>query len=106
MMHSTEDSSGKPFPTIDLNVADVDLAGLHQQVLRRNGRVTLRNGSNGEATVLLTQRELDSLEEALEILSNSDVVRAVRDQIAMAAHLATPPPIDEFATRERTMHLR
>lgn len=104
MMHSNEDSSGKLFPTtIDLDAERVDVSELHAQVLRRNGRVELRRG--GESCVLLTRQELESLEEALQILSDSDAVRAVRDQIAFAAHLASPMLAEAFPVSNRSIHL-
>jgi hypothetical protein len=90
------DSSGeyanpKPFATIDLDGADgddIDLASLHARVLVHNGRVELRR--RGGACVLISKDELDGLEKALEILSNTDTARLMRQEIATLASVASP----------------
>lgn len=82
--------SGQPFPSFDIDAAGVNLSDLHSHVFRNCARVELVR--RGETCVLIAKHELDSLEKALEILSDNDAVRAVRDQIALVAHLAVPPP--------------
>lgn len=90
MMDAFFDSSDKTFPTFDLDSDRVNLFDLHAQVLRQSGRVRITR--DGQACVLMTQSELESLERALEILSDNEAVRGVRDQIAMAAQLVTAAP--------------
>jgi PHD/YefM family antitoxin component YafN of YafNO toxin-antitoxin module len=99
MIDAPYDSNGRPFPTVDIDRDGVNLAELHAHVVNRMSRVELR--ANGDSCVLISKNELDSLERALEILSDSDNVRAVREQIAIAAQLAVPGPADPAASVAR-----
>lgn len=93
MSQPTGDSPGQhvAFATLDLDAAepsDVNLASLHAQVLSNYGRIQLLR--RGGACVLISKDELDSLEKALEILSGTDTVRLMRQEIALVARVATP----------------
>jgi hypothetical protein len=91
MDQSSGDSTGNPFATIDLDAAEpshVDLACLHAQVLGKYGRIELVRRAG--ACVLISKDELDGLERALEILSSTDTVRLMRQEIALVARVATP----------------
>ncbi len=76
--------SRESFQTIDIGSVAVDLLRLHQLVLCRHGRIELFAG-DGEASVLISKAELESLEQALEILSDTDEVRAMRYELARIA---------------------
>lgn len=79
------------FPSIDIDAALPDLAGLHALVLRQNSRVELR-GRDGQASVLITKSELEALEHALEILSDTQEVRAMsRDLMQIVASASSNP---------------
>ena len=110
---SAPGAPGKPFAVLDLDAAEpsrVCLANLHAQVLGNWGRIELLR--RGGACVLISKDELDSLEKALEILSATDTVRLMRQEIALVARVATPratvPPVAQpagIASRARLMNL-
>ena len=111
MSQSTGDAPGKPFAVLDLDAANpnhLNLAGLHAQVLANYGRIELLR--RGGACVLISKDELDSLEKALEILSATDTVQMMRQEIALVARVATPraqvPPAPQpaFNSRARSMN--
>ncbi len=106
MIDSSGDPSNKPFATFDLDTADIVLSDLHKQVLGRNGRVELR--CRGGACVLISKAELDGLEKALEILSNTETVRLMRQEIALVAQVVSPtvaiPPV-QLNGRARSLNL-
>ena len=113
MSQPTGDSPGQHFAVLDLDViepSNVNLAHLHAQVLGNFGRVELLR--SGGACVLISKDELDSLEKALEILSSTDTVRLMREEIALVARVATPrsqvPKAAHptgFTARARSMNL-
>ena len=113
MNDSSGDPTGNPFAMIDLDVAepaDVDLPRLHAQVLGNFGRIQLVG--RGGVCVLISKDELDSLEKALEILSSTDTVRLMRQEIALVARVAAdqaPMPAPAipvaFAPRGRSLNL-
>ena len=86
---SYDNSDGRQFPSLDMDGCDAatKFAEYHAQVVRRNHRVEVI--CHGESCVLISKIELESLERALEILSNTDAVQAMRDQIALTAALAS-----------------
>jgi len=86
MIQSTGDFSGKPFATIDLERSEHRLSDLHAQVLRHHGRIELV--CPGGVCVLISREELQSLEQALEILSRTDAVRAMQAEVAQVARAA------------------
>jgi PHD/YefM family antitoxin component YafN of YafNO toxin-antitoxin module len=63
---------------------------LHQAVCRDTGRVEVHNGEH--CCVLISKAELESLEQALEILSNtSDVQKIARTIAAMGSSAGKAP---------------
>ena len=112
MNQSSGDPTGNPFATIDLDAAEpghVDLTRMHAQVLGKYGRIELVR--RGGACVLISKDELDGLEKALEILSSTDTVRLMRQEIALVARVATahapaaPLPTSPMAFPSRTRSL-
>lgn len=69
----------------DVAVVAQSLAQLHEFVTRCDGRIEIVRPGSDDRCVLLSKRELDSLERALEILSNTDDMRGIRDVIAVLA---------------------
>ena len=61
----------------------IDLIKLHQLVLKKTKRVELVTRDGG-TSVLISKSELDALEQALEILGDTEEVRAMQDAIARA----------------------
>ena len=58
---------------------------LHADVVRHKGRIEITRDGCDDCCVLISKTELDALEQALAILSDTDGVRAMSGQIA---HLA------------------
>ncbi len=59
----------------------VDLLPLHRLVVGRTGRVELACG-DGSKSVLISKDELEALENALLILSNSTELRELHEDVA------------------------
>ena len=74
--------------TFDVTVVSQSLTQLHEYVTRCNGRIEVTRPGSDDRCVLLSKRELDSLERALEILSDTDGMREVCDKIALLAAAA------------------
>jgi PHD/YefM family antitoxin component YafN of YafNO toxin-antitoxin module len=60
------------FKTLHVSEAQQTLPHLHQRVARENGRVLIVDTDGTLNCVLLSKAELDSLERALEILSDGE----------------------------------
>jgi hypothetical protein len=76
-----------------LNLAQVqnDLLKLYQKIACEKGRVEIVSQTNGACEcVLISKAELDGLERAIAVLSDSDGVREVSHQIATLALATTP----------------
>ena len=71
---------------VNVDVAPVNLADLVRRVLKRNGRVELT--SEAGDCVIITRAELESLEQALEILSDSSDVQQMRQDLAKVVSVA------------------
>ena len=74
-----------PYPTYDVSVIAPNLAQLHEFVTRTKRRIEITRPGSDERCVLISRDELASLEQALEILSDTDGVRDLRGQIAQLA---------------------
>ena len=84
--------SSSNFQSLDLRVATAALERLFEDVVRRTGRVEItRTGSASETCVLITKRELDALERALDILASTEEGAAMRDTVLRAVHRLSPP---------------
>jgi PHD/YefM family antitoxin component YafN of YafNO toxin-antitoxin module len=64
---------------------------LHESVCREKGRVEIRHGK--AVCVLISKDELDSLEAALEILSNTSDVQKMARTIAALTHAVAQGPL-------------
>ena len=58
---------------------------LHEEVVRFKGRIEVTRNGCDDCCVLISKAELDSLEQALAILSDTDGVKAMSSQIAQLA---------------------
>jgi len=76
--------------TYDVSLIASNLASLHEHVTRTDGRIEITRPGSDERCVLVSKAELDALEQALEILSASDTVRELRDQILTLAASTGP----------------
>ncbi len=69
------------------------LEKLHEDVVRFKGRIEITRDGCDDCCVLISKAELESLEQALAILSNTDGVRAMSGQIAQLAATVAEAPI-------------
>ena len=76
--------------TYDVSLIASNLQQLHEHVTRTLGRVEITRPGGDERCVLISKRELDSLERALEILSDTDDVRDMCGKIAQLASVTGP----------------
>jgi PHD/YefM family antitoxin component YafN of YafNO toxin-antitoxin module len=88
---STTTSEGSPFRTVTLEQADGRLGQILSRVCREKGRVEIRDGEH--ACVLISKEELQTLEEALEILSNTSDVKKIAQTIAAITHTVAQGPL-------------
>ena len=77
----------------DVSLIASNLAQLHEFVARTKRRVEITRPGSDERCVLISQEELQSLERALEILSDTDDVRDIQHQIAQLAAATGPAPV-------------
>jgi PHD/YefM family antitoxin component YafN of YafNO toxin-antitoxin module len=68
------------------------LGELHQAVCRDKGRVEIKDG-DGRTCVLISKEELECLEQALEILSNTSDVQKIAKTIAAMGDCVGKAPV-------------
>jgi PHD/YefM family antitoxin component YafN of YafNO toxin-antitoxin module len=73
------------FQILDIGDFRVALEQLHELVSRRNGRVEVRRNGCDDCCVLISKSELESLEQALEILANRSEPRAMEEELRQVA---------------------
>ena len=78
MMNSQQTEPQESF--IPIERLPTTLRDLHHLVVGHTGRVELRDG-DGQACVLISKSELDALEHALDILSQTEDVREMREEL-------------------------
>jgi PHD/YefM family antitoxin component YafN of YafNO toxin-antitoxin module len=79
--------------SFDVSLIASNLAHLHEFVTRTKGRVEITRPGSDQRCVLISQEELQSLERALEILSDTNDVRDMCGQIAQLAAATGPAAI-------------
>ena len=77
----------------DVSLIASNLVHLHEFVTRTKGRVEITRPGSEQRCVLISQEELQSLERALEILSDTDEVRSMCGQIAQLAAATGPAAV-------------
>jgi PHD/YefM family antitoxin component YafN of YafNO toxin-antitoxin module len=82
--------SVRHFESYDVGHVGRSLEKLHDEVVRFKGRIEITRNGCDDCCVLISKQELDSLERALAILSDTDGVRAMSGQIAQLAASVTP----------------
>jgi PHD/YefM family antitoxin component YafN of YafNO toxin-antitoxin module len=75
--------------TYDAAVVSQSLNQLHEYVTRFNARIEITRAGSEDRCVLVSKEELDSLERALEILSDTDDVRHISQKLAHLAAVVT-----------------
>jgi hypothetical protein len=81
MMNSQSTEPQESFIEIEIDRLPPDLRDLHHLVVGQIGRIELRDG-DGAACVLISKSELDALEQALDILSETKDVREMREELS------------------------
>src|SRR4051812_13320839 len=74
----------------DVSLIASNLAQLHEHVPRTDGRVEITRPGSNERAVIISKRELEALERALEILSDTDEVRDLSNKITHLAAVTGP----------------
>jgi len=82
--------SAERFERYDVGYASGALRALHEQVIRSNGRIEIARDGCDDCCVLISKAELEGLERALEILADTEQVRAMSDKVAQLAAQVTP----------------
>jgi PHD/YefM family antitoxin component YafN of YafNO toxin-antitoxin module len=77
--------SDKSHPSFDVSVVAPALESLHEQVTRTKGRIEITRRGTDDRCVLISKEELDCLERAIELLSETDSYRDLAGQIAAVA---------------------
>ena len=80
--------------TIERRVCDAAVAGqslpqLHEFVTRTDARVEITRAGSDQRCVLLSKKELEALEQAIEILSERDDVRELSSKLAVLVAAAS-----------------
>ena len=83
--------------TYDAAVVAQSLPQLHEFVTRCNGRLEITRPGSDQRCVLISKEELESLEQALEILSNTADVRKIAQAVSELSHAAAEGPLVEGA---------
>ena len=83
------------FSFISIDQVQDRFSELHENVCRARGRVEIKDGSS--TCVLISKEELESLEQALEILSNTADVRKIAQAVSELSHAAAEGPLVEGA---------
>ena len=77
---------GPSFRVMSIEDVCARLGELHGRVCQEKGRVEIRDGE--ACCVLISKEELDTLEEALEILSNTPSVKRIEGTIATLGEIS------------------
>lgn len=77
--------SAERFESYDIGYVSNALRQLHEQVTRRNARVEITRDGCDDCCVLISKAELEGLERALEILADTEQVKAMSNKVAQLA---------------------
>lgn len=91
MSASSSSDGPSSFASVPLLKAEGHLGQILQRVCREKGRVEIRDGEH--ACVLISKEELQTLEDALEILSNTSDVKHIARTIAAITHTVAQGPL-------------
>jgi PHD/YefM family antitoxin component YafN of YafNO toxin-antitoxin module len=78
------------FQTLHVSEVARDLDTLCNQIAADHGRVQVNSANGSCDCVLISKIELDSLENALEILADSETGRGLAEDLSQLVHLAHP----------------
>lgn len=83
--------SVRHFESYDCGQVSRSLDKLHDEVVRFKGRIEITRNGCDDRCVLISKAELDALERALAILSDTDGVKSMSAQIAQLAAICEAP---------------
>jgi PHD/YefM family antitoxin component YafN of YafNO toxin-antitoxin module len=89
--------SGGCFNTLTISQFIHAVEELHGRVASGHGRVVITRDGCDDVCVLISKAELESLEQALEILSSTPDFQAMCKTLAMVAASAAHEPVIETA---------
>jgi hypothetical protein len=95
-----DDDESSPFTLMSIDQFQTRLSELHGHVCRGKGRIEIRDGEG--ACVLISKEELDTLEEALEILSQTSDVQKMERTIAGLTQAVSKGPLITVTRRTRS----
>ncbi len=78
------------YASFDLRDASADFASLHRRVSESGRRVEIVCEDSGTLCVVISKAELECLERAVEILGDSEAVKALCGEIALLAARSNP----------------
>jgi PHD/YefM family antitoxin component YafN of YafNO toxin-antitoxin module len=81
--------SGEAFQSLDVTTARRALSQLHERVCCSKGRIEIKRRGSDDVCVIISKAELDSLEHALEILSETSEFRAMCANLEQVAAATT-----------------
>ena len=83
--------SVRHFESYDCGHVSRSLDTLHDEVVRFKGRIEITRDGCNDRCVLISKAELEALEQALAILSDTDGVKSMGAQIAQLAAICEAP---------------
>jgi PHD/YefM family antitoxin component YafN of YafNO toxin-antitoxin module len=73
------------YHTLDAGNLGTDLAHLHELVVQRRSRIEITRNGCDERCVIISKQELDSLEQALNILAETEGFKSMCDHVTEVA---------------------
>lgn len=83
------------FQTLDVTRFRRALAQLHTEVARGQGRVEITRRGSEDVCVLISKSELEGLERALEILSQTNDFQSMCQTLTQVASVAMGTPVPQ-----------
>lgn len=78
------------FQSLNLAKVQGELADLYERIACEKGRVEIVDGEGSCECVLISKAELEGLEHALEVLSDSEQVKELSAHLENLAHAVEP----------------
>ena len=85
--------AGKSYQVLSTSEAKALLDELHQNISEFNNRVFITRKDSRQRCVLISEAELQGLERAVEILSETHDAAALRDEVLRIAAAASSVPL-------------
>ena len=79
-----------PFQSLNLDIVQGQLLRLYERIACEKGRVEIVSGQGACECVLISKAELEGLEHALQVLSDSEGVKALTTRLAHLADVVEP----------------